>query len=96
MKKLKSTEPIEVAEYGWTANIYEGEKWALHTDVCEVWGSTEKELNERVSVLKKSFEMHEALKQVNDICNDKELKLKHQYRVFRKIEELLKELEECS
>lgn len=63
MKNLKSTEPIYLdKKYGWCSDIYEGEKSSFKTDICTVWGSTKEELNHRVTMIKKAYEMHEALK----------------------------------
>ncbi len=69
MKNLKSTEPIYLGRYGWSSDVYGGEKKSFKTDVCTVWGSTEEELNYRIAMIKKSPEMLESLKDLHDRVN---------------------------
>lgn len=65
MKNLKSTEPIFLEDkYGWTSDVYDGEKSSYKTDICTVWGKSKEELEQRVMMIRKVGEMLEALKRV--------------------------------
>lgn len=73
MKNLKSTEPVYLGlRDGWYVDIYIGKRSGRDNDICTVWGSTEEELNHRVAMIKKSYEMHEAWKNFMIIVNDSE------------------------
>lgn len=71
MKNLKSTEPIFLNDkYGWTSDIYDGEKSSYKTDICTVWGKSKEELERRVMMICKIDEMAEALKWFVNAMND--------------------------
>lgn len=97
MKNLKSTEPIYLdKKYGWCADIYQGEKSSAETDICIVWGSTEEELNYRVTMIKKSYEIAEILKKLyNDsfiVSGPKVAKIATTTDLVIEISELINEL----
>lgn len=53
--KIKHTTPWKVPNFGWTCDVYIGERSTVENDICQVWGNTYEQTKQRAEIIIKAF-----------------------------------------
>ena len=90
-EKWNFTEPMKIDDAnGYASDVYEGKVSNMQNDICQVWGTSEAQINERLKIISKAPEMLEALKTLLQ-CYIDECRIPN-VKVIHETKSLLKEL----